>query len=85
MTTARIDDPHLDEPEDLERMPDGIPHAVIGLTAFYSVVLAIATVVLLTGERHSTAVVLAAVATPIAVWRLARKAERERDLVHPSR
>jgi hypothetical protein len=71
--------------EDLERMPDGIPHAVVGLTAFYAVVLAIAIVALLSNASHGIAIVLATIASPLIVWRLACKAERERDVVHPSR
>ena len=70
--------------EDLERAPDGIPHGVVGLTAFYSVVLAIALMVMLTGGRASWAA-LAVAAIPILVLKLAGKAERERDHVHPSR
>jgi hypothetical protein len=70
--------------EDLERLPDGIPHVVIALTAFYAVVFAIALVVLLSGERIS-GVALLVVAVPLLVARLTRKAERERDPRHPSR
>jgi hypothetical protein len=73
-----------EDPEDLDRLPDGIPHAVIGLTAFYSVSLAIALVLLLT-QQHVSLVALVALALPLLVWRLTGKAERERDHLHPSR
>ena len=75
---------HDHSAEDLERPPDGIPHVVIALTAFYAVVFAIALVVLLSGERIS-GIALLVVAVPLLVWRLVRKAERERDPIHPSR
>jgi hypothetical protein len=71
--------------EDLERMPDGIPHAVVGLTAFYAVVLAVAIIATLSNATHAIAIVLAAIAIPMIVSKLARKAERERDVAHPSR
>jgi membrane protein implicated in regulation of membrane protease activity len=71
--------------EDPDRLPDGIPHAVIGLTVFYTLLLAIAVMLLWTGEMRAVAVAIAAVATPLLVARLARKAERDRDHVHPSR
>lgn len=70
--------------DDPDRFPDGIPHAVIGLTAFYSVTLAMALVLVLT-HQHLALVVLVAVALPLVVARLVGKAERERDHVHPSR
>lgn len=70
--------------EDPERLPDGIPHAVIGLTAGYAVLLAIALVLAFAGDRPLLAV-FAAVLTPTIVWKLVGKSERERDLVHPSR
>jgi hypothetical protein len=71
--------------EDPDRLPDGIPHAVIGLTAFYALILAILVMILWTGEQRVIAVALAVLAVPMLVARLARKAERERDHVHPSR
>ena len=75
---------HERSSEDVERPPDGIPHVVIALTAFYAVVFAIALVVLLSGERIS-AIALFVVAVPLLVSRLVRKADRERDPLHPSR
>ncbi len=70
--------------EDLDRPPDGIPHAVVGLTAFYAVVVAVAFVLVLRGGGPSVAVLLG-LPLPFLVWRLSRKAERERDHAHPSR
>jgi hypothetical protein len=73
--------------EDLERQPDGIPHAVIGLTALFCVWIAMLLVaILLTGTSISTvaAIVLASVALPIAVRGLQHQAARQRDHDHPS-
>ncbi len=83
---ARLDDlGEYSVHEDPDRLPDGIPHAVIGLTAFYALVLAILVMILWTGEQRAVAVAIVALAVPLLVARLARKAERERDHVHPSR
>jgi hypothetical protein len=70
--------------EDTDRLPDGVPHAVIGLTAFYAITLAVALAVALTTERLSL-VVLSACTIPLVVWMLSGKAERQRDHAHPSR
>ena len=53
------------EPEDLERAPDGIPHAVVGLTAFYAVLLA--GLIVLAWTTAHVLVVLAAAVVPIIV------------------
>lgn len=82
------DDRKLAPTEDLDRMPDGVPHQVVGLTALFSVMLA-----LLVGAMYLTgsvagrvaAIVLALIAIPTLVTVLRNKAERERDHVHPSR
>jgi hypothetical protein len=74
--------------EDLDREPDGVPHDVVGLTALFSVMLAMLVAFMyLTGGRigHVAAVALAAIAIPILVALLRNKAARERDRVHPSR
>jgi len=71
--------------EDPDRLPDGIPHAVVGLTVFYALVLAIAVMILWTAERRAIAVALVALVIPLLVAKLARKAERDRDHLHPSR
>jgi hypothetical protein len=81
---ATVHHPSHEGHEDLDRAPDGIPHSVVGLTAFYAVVLAFAIVLMLTSERLSLVVMLAVV-IPLLVSRLAGKAERERDHLHPSR
>ncbi|HEX5062986.1 MAG TPA: hypothetical protein VFV99_26610 [Kofleriaceae bacterium] len=70
--------------EDPERLPDGVPHIVVGLTAACAVVLAIVLVLAWSHERISV-IVLAAVVTPVLVSKLVQKSERERDHVHPSR
>lgn len=73
--------------EDLQRQPDGIPHAVIGLTALFCVCFAMLLVtILLTGTSISivAAVALSVVALPVAAIGLQRKAARQRDHNHPS-
>ena len=73
--------------EDLHREPDGVPHAVIGLTALFCVFFAMLIVaILLAGTSISSvaAVVLALVALPVAAIGLQRKAARDRDHDHPS-
>ncbi len=82
------DDRKLAPTEDLDRQPDGVPHRVVGLTALFSVLLAmLVAVMFLSGSNTSrvAAVLLAVVAIPILVTLLRDKAERERDHVHPSR
>lgn len=82
------DDDALGPTEDLDREPDGMPHQVIGLTALFSVMLAMLVgVMFLTGGTVSrvAGVVLAALAIPVLVSTLRRKADRDRDHVHPSR
>jgi len=65
--------------------PDGIPHAVVGLTALGSVALAIAVLVALSSVSRVVTAVLLMVALPVFVSALERKAERERDPLHWSR
>ena len=82
------DDRKLAPTEDLDRQPDGVPHRVVGLTALFSVMLAmLIAVMFLSGSTTSrvAAVVLALVAVPMLVVILRDKSERERDHVHPSR
>jgi hypothetical protein len=82
------DDRALGEHEDLDRQPDGVPHSVVGLTAGFSTVLAllVAFMFLIGGVAVKlTAVLLLLVAIPVLVAGLRRKAERDRDYVHPSR
>jgi hypothetical protein len=82
------DDAKLAPTEDLDRQPDGVPHAVVGLTAGFSVILAmLVAFMFLTGSTVArvAAVVLAGIAIPMLVAMLRSKAARERDHAHPSR
>jgi hypothetical protein len=82
------DDSKLAPTEDLDREPDGVPHSVVGMTAGFSVVLAmLVAFMFLTGNRigQIAAVALAAIAIPMLVTMLRHKAQRDRDHVHPSR
>ncbi len=82
------DDSKLAPTEDLDREPDGVPHSVVGLTAAFSVVLAmlLAFMFLAGGTAIKIAAVLIAlVAIPVLVGTLWKKADRERDRTHPSR
>lgn len=74
--------------EDLDREPDGVPHGVVGLTALFSVMLAVLLAAMFFSGHvvgQIAAVALAVIAIPTLVTSLRRKAERERDRVHPSR
>ena len=71
--------------EDCDRMPDGVPHSVVGLTALCSLAFALVVVMLLGGWIGSLATPLAIVAPPACVLALVSKATRERDRAHPSR
>jgi hypothetical protein len=82
------DDSKLGPTEDIDREPDGVPHSVVGLTALFSVMLAmLVAFMFLSGHivGRIAAVVLVLVAIPTLVGSLRKKAARERDRVHPSR
>lgn len=82
------DDASLAPTEDLDREPDGVPHSVVGLTALFSVMLAMLVAFMyLTGSTVGRvgAVALVVLAVPTLVASLRRKAARERDHLHPSR
>src|SRR5512138_2969993 len=82
------DDSKLAPTEDLDREPDGVPHSVVGMTAGFSVVLAmLVAFMFLTGHQvgRIAAIALAAIAIPTLIVMLRHKAERDRDHVHPSR
>ena len=82
------DDEALGPTEDLDREPDGVPHEVIGLTAFFTVIVAmLVAFMFLTGKAvgHIAAITLALLAIPVVVSSLRKKAARDRDRVHPSR
>jgi hypothetical protein len=82
------DDSKLAPTEDLDREPDGVPHTVVGLTALFSVMLAmLVAFMFMTGNTVArvAAVMLALVAIPTLVASLRKKARRDRDHEHPSR
>ena len=82
------DESQLGPTEDLDRQPDGVPHAVVGLTVFFAVVLAVLLfVVFFLGSTVGRigALILLALAIPVVVSGLKRKADHDRDPVHPSR
>lgn len=82
------DDRKLAPTEDLDREPDGVPHGVVGLTALFSVLIALLVAAMfLSGSTTGrvSGVVLAVLAVPVLVTSLRRKAERDRDHLHPSR
>ena len=82
------DDSKLAPTEDLDREPDGVPHKVVGMTALFSVLLAmLVAFMFLTGTTIGRvgSIVLALIAIPTLVSALRRKAENDRDHVHPSR
>lgn len=82
------DDEALGPTEDLDREPDGMPHHVIGLTALFSVMLAMLVgFMVLAGGTVSrvAAVILALLAIPVLVSTLRRRSDQGRDQLHPSR
>src|SRR5579863_1323835 len=82
------DDHALGETEDLDRDLDGVPHDIVGMTALFSVVLAmLVAFMFLTGKAvpQIAAVILVVVAIPIVVSTLRKRAERDRDHRHPAR
>ena len=82
------DDEALGPTEDLDRQPDGVPHHVIGLTALFSVMLAMLVAFMFLAGGVTTkiaAVMLVVMAIPVLVSTLRTKAEKDRDALHPSR
>jgi Flp pilus assembly protein TadB len=82
------DDRRLSPTEDLDREPDGVPHKVVGMTAFFSVLLALLVAFMfITGSTVARvgAVIIALLAIPVLVRTLNAKSQRERDQLHPSR
>lgn len=82
------DDSALGPTEDLDREPDGVPHAVVGLTALFSVMLAMLVAFMFLAGGTVTrvaAIVVVVLAIPVLVSTLRRRAEQGRDHVHPSR
>src|SRR5689334_4244272 len=81
------DDDALGPTEDLDREPDGMPHHVIGLTALFSVMLAmlIAFMIIAGGAvSRVAAITLAVLAVPVLVQSLRKRSEHQRDHLHPS-
>lgn len=81
------DDSKTSANEDLDRQPDGVPHSIVGMTAGLAVVLAMlcAFMFLAGGAARIAGIALLLIATPVLIGGLRKKAERERDHVHPSR
>lgn len=82
------DDRKLAPTEDLDRDPDGVPHSVVGLTALFSVILAVLIATMFIAGNtvgKGAAVVLGLIAVPVLVGGLRKKAQTDRDHVHPSR
>src|SRR3954466_10530508 len=74
--------------EDLDREPDGVPHSVVGLSALFSVMLALLVGFMFVaggGMVKVAAIVLALIAIPVLVGTLRTKAAHDRDHLHPSR
>lgn len=82
------DDRKLAPTEDLDREPDGVPHSVVGLTALFSVMLAMLVAFMFIaggGVMKVAAIVLTLIAIPVLVGSLRKKAQEDRDHRHPSR
>ncbi len=82
------DDRKLAPTEDLDREPDGVPHSVVGLTALFSVMLAMLVGFMFVAGGtvvKGAAIVIALMTIPVLVGVLRKKAARDRDHVHPSR
>lgn len=73
------DDSALGSTEDLDREPDGVPHAAIALTALLALAVAIATLAAVTGGSWKAFVVI-----PLVIIALVHWAARRRDEAHPS-
>lgn len=85
---ARPTRDQLGPTEDVDREPDGVPHAVVGATAGFSVVLSILISALFFvshGAIRWIASLLIVFSVPVIVMSLKHKAERDRDWHHPSR
>lgn len=82
------DDQALAPDEDLDREPDGVPHDVVGFTAFFSVLLAMLVAFMFLTHNHvvqGASVVIALIAIPVLVSTLGKRANRDRNHLHPSR
>ncbi len=82
------DDSATGPTEDLDREPDGVPHAVVGFTALFSFMLAaLVGIIFVTGGEtgHIAALLLAAIAVPVLVMSLRTKSKHDRNHAHPAR
>lgn len=82
------DDESLAPDEDLDREPDGVPHDVVGFTALFSVFLAMLVAFMFLTHKavvQAAAVALLLIAIPVLVSILRKRAERDRNHLHPSR
>jgi hypothetical protein len=82
------DDAQLGPHEDLDREIDGVPHSIVGMTALFSIMLALLVgVVFVSGGAVSkfAAIALLVLAIPVLVTTLHRRADRQRDHAHPAR
>ncbi len=68
----------------LLREPDGVPHAVVGFTALFSVILSLLVACIFVAKPLA-AIAFVLIAVPVFVSTLAGKARRDRDVLHPSR
>jgi hypothetical protein len=85
---ARPRPDQLGPTEDVDREPDGVPHAVVGATAGFSVVLAVLISALFFvshGPTRAIASLLILFAVPVIMTSLKHKADRDRNRQHPSR
>ena len=71
--------------DDLERAPDGVPHDIVWRTVFVAFALAAVVLAIVGTTGPITTACTAALALPFIVLALARRSERERDHIHPSR
>jgi hypothetical protein len=82
------DESRLGATEDIDREPDGVPHAVVGATAGFAVVLSIllASVWFISSWTMRVGVlIIVFTAMPVIITSLKHKADRDRDHAHPSR
>jgi hypothetical protein len=82
------DDTALGPDEDLDREPDGVPHDVVGFTALFSVFLAMLLAFMILTHKvvvQIAAIAIAVIAIPVLVSTLRKRADRERNHLHPSR
>ncbi len=79
--------PPINDDDDPQREPDGVPHDIVGLVALFTFMLAALVLVMLVlgPVGKVAAIALGVTATPVIASGLRRRARRERDHDHPSR